>query len=348
MCDLKRALLVLVFAAACVPAATAAPALATGPVWETCKSDSEGLYKNNLCTETGEKGGFEWGGLNETEEVTSSDSVELEDSAATGGKVIVSCTGTSSGTVGAEGQGSVIKVTPTSCKFVNKEHGSCEESKGVTPKAINLPWGTHLEERENTESKIVERRDLIRSLSTKPPGWAIECTVGGIFIISDECTGGANTSVASNEEAGTVESEFEGGGATGQEPASCTLGNSTSGHVRGTITTKAKNGTELQVVGVIGVVVRPKKWKFKKLGEAGQKVFKIINATPGKEEVKSGKINPNENVFKVAGGSGCFTKKPYIAGASCPVTIQAEAANGKGKLEIVPLVFPVFEATLES
>jgi hypothetical protein len=103
-----------------------------------------------------------------------------------------------------------------------------------------------------------------------------------------------------------------------------------------------------QVKLLPSVIVLPKKWKFKKLGAPGKRVFNIINATPVAEEVRAGKINPNENVFKIVGGNGCYEKKIYLIGAACPVTIQAEAANGNGKFEIVPLRFPVFEATLES
>ncbi len=235
-------------------AVAASPAMALGPRWVTCaKVSTGGQWSSGTCTTSGT--GWETKAISETVEVTSSGKLELEDSAATGGKVIIECSGTNLGTVGAEGQGNIISITATSCEFVSKEHGSCEEGQKRTAEAINLPWSVKLEERENTESKKIELRDLVRSLTTKSPGWKVTCRVDGILEISDECTGGTSTAVNSNRATGATEFVFDS--VSAQEPASCTAGNNTSGSVRGTVTGKLRNSKgELLSLWVLASVLK--------------------------------------------------------------------------------------------
>ncbi len=234
-------------------AVMASPAIAAGPKWVTCEKVEKGKWLDSLCTKAG-AGTWETKAISETVEVTSSGKLELEDSAATGGKVIMECEETNLGTVGAEGGGSITRVTATKCKFITGDNGSCETGKAPTMRFLNLPWAARLEERENTETKKIEVRSLIRSLTTKPPGWAVECEVGGIIKVTDECTGGTSTSVISNRATGKTEFAFDS--VSAQEPASCTLGNATSGSIRGVVAGSLRNKKgELQPLWVLASVL---------------------------------------------------------------------------------------------
>jgi hypothetical protein len=224
-------------------AVAASPALAVKPPrWVTCLQVTGGHWKDANCESPG-VGNWDTREITETQEITTSGRLELTDSAAPGGKTVVVCEGTDQGTVGAEGQGSTTRVTVTisSCKFVNKAHGGCEESKPIVEvKAVNLPWSTHLEERENTETKKIELRSLLRSLSGKPPGWAVTCET---FLgpVTDECTGGSSTAVESARS--NLLTNFIFDKASEQEPANCTqaAGKTGTGRVRGTVSSSLRN-----------------------------------------------------------------------------------------------------------
>lgn len=168
----------------------------------------------------------------ETSEVTSSGTLELEDDKQ---GVTITCTGTNKGWVGANGTGAITSITATSCSFVAKKHGECEESKGVKANALHLPWNTKLEERNGTEV-----RSTLENSGKGEPGWNVECTVGGIFKIQNECTGKTTTGMHNNfggSEA-LIEATFDE--RTKEEPmAKCSIdGGEAVGLVRGTITFK--------------------------------------------------------------------------------------------------------------
>ncbi len=219
-------------------AVVASPALAATPKWVTCEKVEKGQWLDSLCTKAG-AGTWETKAISETLEVTSSGTLELEDSAATGGAVIIECEGSNLGTIGAEGGGGISRISASKCKFIAGKNGTCETGKAPTARALNLPWAARLEERENTETKKLELRSLIRSLTTNPPGWAVECEVGGVIKVTDECTGGTSTSVVSNRATGKTEFAFDA--VSAQEPAKCSLGNATSGSVRGGVIGSLRN-----------------------------------------------------------------------------------------------------------
>jgi hypothetical protein len=241
---IKKAMLALGLVAAFF-GVVAMPTLAQ-PVWQLCtKLEAKiGNFENSTCTKGKTESEYEWLELTETEEVTSSStSFEVEDSKATGGATAIKCAGSSKGTVGEEGQDSITVLSASKCTFVKA--GSCETSVEPRANAVNLPWSTRLEERENTETKKIEPRDLVRSFTTKPPGWNVECRVAGVFTVSDVCEGGASTSVANNETEGIVEAKFDE--VSAQESATCSVGGSKAGFTRGTIVTKAHDGAGFKV-----------------------------------------------------------------------------------------------------
>jgi hypothetical protein len=203
-----------------------------GPVWVTCLPKSgAGHWEDSHCTKGKTNGGWETSELTTTVEVTSSGELELEDSAATGGAVKIVCKESNTGTVGAEGSDSIVSLTTTGCKFVESKHGACEEAGTLTAAAVNLGWSTSLEEKGS------EVRDAFTSLvSGKKPGWSVSCRVGGILKVADECTGNITAAVKANRAEGSVEGDFE----KESPSASCTLGNSTSGHIEGKITSKLR------------------------------------------------------------------------------------------------------------
>jgi hypothetical protein len=233
--------------AAGLMAAAASPALALGPRWVHCVkvAPNTGKWTNNTCTTHGTG---EWEtkqlAVTETSEVTSSTlpgskGLELEDSKATGGATAMTCTETNTGTVGANGTDSVKTIKALECKFVAGKRGSCEESAGVTMTYRNLGWSTALEERVVGTQKEV--RDVITSLATgKAPGYSVECTVGGIFKVADECTGTITTKVRANRAEGTVETVFDE--MSEKETGSCTVGGAGAGRISGTIISKLRNG----------------------------------------------------------------------------------------------------------
>jgi hypothetical protein len=227
-------------------AVTATPAMAISPRWEECRAKEGGSFENSICTKEKEKGGFEWTEVPETLEVTSnSTGLRLEDSKATGGATAIMCEASGQGTVKREGQDSVNSIKMSHCEFVKA--GSCETSAEPRANAVNLPWSTRLEEREDTETKAIALRDLLRSLTTKPPGWNIECRVAGIFTVTDTCEGGTSTNVESENTAGTIVEAFDS--VSKQESANCSVGGSGAGFTFGMLTIKAKSEKGLRVEG---------------------------------------------------------------------------------------------------
>jgi hypothetical protein len=234
-------------------AVAASPALALGPRWVTCLRVTVGHWKDANCESPG-VGNWDTREITETQETTSSGTLELEDTKATGGAVAVSCEGTNQGTVGAEGQDSITRITTTKCSFVKAKAGACNENKPVRAEAVNLPWSTHLEERKNTSTGTIELRDLIRSLTTKPPGWKVTCTniLGGET--TDECTGGTSTAVESARH--NLLTNFIFDKISEQEPANCGLGGTGTGRVTGTVSSSLRNKFgELQALWVLANVL---------------------------------------------------------------------------------------------
>jgi len=229
-------------------AVATAPAMALGPRWVTCAPEPKklGHWKDKQCTVPAPGNGeWETAQITTTVEVTSSGTLELEDSESGpkhNERVVIKCSGSNRGTVGAEGQDSIIGITAESCQFVEGHHGACEEGEGIkrTAHAVNLPWSTRLEERKNGAG-VTELRDLIVSLSSKPPGWNVECRVAGVLTINDECTGRTNTSVVSNRANEDTEYGFDN--VSAEEPANCTQGTSKSGFVRGTVLGRLRTST---------------------------------------------------------------------------------------------------------
>jgi hypothetical protein len=214
----------------------ASSAMALGPRWVTCllaKEAGKGHFNDSGCLESDKTNEWETTAVTETIEVTSSSpGLQFEDSESPGGAVRLECSIAGTGTISANGQDSIKTIHFTNCKFIKA--GACEEKAGVTGTFINLGWSTELMEING------EERDLLRSLvAGKKPGWAIECTVGGILQITDECTGNMTTVIRNLRGSGKVEAEFESKGETEAfdgEVAECTASKKKSGHVTGTIT----------------------------------------------------------------------------------------------------------------
>ncbi len=146
-------------------------------------------------------------------------SLLLSDLGAPGGGTAITCKGTDKGTVGPGAKDEVTEVTATGCTF--EKAGSCESSKSVTAKGVHLPWKTEL------ELVSGELRDMVTGTSGEP-GWAVECTVGGIFKITDECTGLTSTGISNVS--GGVDAVFDA-----KTPfAKCSVGGANAGMVSGT------------------------------------------------------------------------------------------------------------------
>jgi len=224
-------------------AVVASPAMAV-PRWVHCVKSETGTYSSGSCTTAGS--GWATTEVIGTSEVTTSGELELEDSKATGGPTAIKCKGRDIGWVvnlksttepGEDGTSSITKIE---CKFITV--GSCEESKGVTAKPKNLPWGSKLVERGS------EVRDELVSGTGGEPGWAVECTVGGILKITDECLRAGNTvNVIANRTTGQVENIFDE--RTKEETmAKCTVGGAEAGLVRGSIIALLKSGNAFWVL----------------------------------------------------------------------------------------------------
>jgi hypothetical protein len=224
--------------------AVATSSAMAAPKWVTCLNVgvNKGKWTNSTCSKPG-TGEWETSEVAATIETTSSGTLKLEDSEATGGAVQIECTGGGTGTVGAGGSDSIKTITAEKCKFI--KNGACEASKEVTAFAVNLGWSTKLKE-ENGEV-----RDEITSLvSGKKPGWSVKCHVAGIFEITDTCEANATTKIKSPAEttnAGTLEAVFD----TKSGNAKCSAGGAESGHVLGTVVSSTRVGGALRALWVL-------------------------------------------------------------------------------------------------
>jgi hypothetical protein len=217
-------------------AVVASPAMAAGPKWVTCEKSTTGKFNNSKCTEAGS--GWETKEVAETREVTSSGTLELEDSETLAGASSVECPGTDVGTIGAGGSDSTVNITVGTCKKVKE--GGCKTLEKVEPR--NLPWATQLVEEGG------EVRDTITSLvAGKSPGWAVTCnTLLGKK--TDVCEGVTSTAVNANRTEGSVEAIFE----AKSKAAKCSEGGAASGHVRGKDINRLRNSKgELQAFWVL-------------------------------------------------------------------------------------------------
>jgi hypothetical protein len=210
--------------------AVMASSATAAPIWVHCVKGKGWMAG---CLNAGTE--WETKAVTETSEVTSSTvpgtkGLELEDKKA---GTAITCVGSGTGTAGANGSDSVVTIKATNCKIVAGKAGSCEEP--VTARAINLGWSTRLAE----VGGVV--RDEVRSLvSGKAPGYAVECEVGGIFKITDECTGPISTNAIANRAEGTVETEFDK--TSEGELGNCTVGGEKQGRVSGKVINKLRNG----------------------------------------------------------------------------------------------------------
>lgn len=226
--------------AAGLMAVAASPAVALGPRAVTCAKVTPGTGKwtSGLCTTAG-TGEWETKQITETAEATARGTLEQEDSKSPGGATAIICSASGTGTIGAGGEGTVTTIRLEKCSFVKGKAGSCEESKSVTSKFINLPWATRLEERINKSSEIELRNVLTSSSSGKAPGLEVECTVAGILKIVDTCEGMfSSTNVRVNRAEGSVIGEYEK--VSEEEPGTCSVGGKDSGFIRGAITSKLR------------------------------------------------------------------------------------------------------------
>jgi hypothetical protein len=223
-------------------AVTVGSALAGEVRWINCtENPGHGQWKNSLCSKAKTNGGWETKEISETVEVTSSaKELQLVDTKATGGEMKLACSVTDAGWVGATGSDGVSRVTTTECKLLEGKDGACESGKPVTAKAVHLPWSTKLQEATGGEA-----RDAIQNGGKGEPGYAIECTVAGIFEVADECTGKTTTGIFNNKNKGTVEVEFE----SKSEKDNCILGGAGAGEIKGIAIVKQRNGRTLKVRG---------------------------------------------------------------------------------------------------
>jgi hypothetical protein len=224
--------------------AVVAPAAMANPRWVTCKANAgKGNFEDSLCSKAKVNGGWETAEIAESVEVTASSptGLTLEDSKATGGATAINCTGSGLGKAAPGGRGEIVRITATGCKFVPGKVGSCEESKAVTAKPVNLPWSYELFLRLSLRTGISRvRAEIVSLISGKSPGWAVECTVGGIFKITDTCEGVTTTSVEANRAAKIVETEFEE--ESEETPGTCSVGGAKAGRVAGNIINRLRTG----------------------------------------------------------------------------------------------------------
>jgi hypothetical protein len=141
-----------------------------------------------------------------------------------GGQVAIECEGTDRGTVGPGAKDEVTTITAEKCKFQSGLNGACEASKEVTAKAVNLPWLTLLLDSSRSPSGIGDR---VTADNGRNPGWSVECTVAGIFKITDTCESSTAEPDIINLATG-VDARF-----LASETAGCSEGDATSGIVIG-------------------------------------------------------------------------------------------------------------------
>jgi len=157
----------------------------------------------------------------------------LGDRAATGGAVAFVCTATEVGTVGPGAHDELTEMSNVRCEF--QKNGSCTAEDQLTLAPLHLPWKSLLVTLAGGRNG-----DQIAGTGGNP-GWAVECTVGGIIKIVDECTSATFEPEVDNLSNGVDVTFLE------SETLSCTEGNSTSGMLIGTIFTLNPAGGTLSV-----------------------------------------------------------------------------------------------------
>lgn len=216
-------------------AVMAGPALAETYRWVGCTENKEkGQWEDSKCEKAKSGGNWETKEPATGTEVTTAtipgtSGLELEDKKA---GTAIKCKGGGAGKLNATATGELTAASATKCEFVKA--GSCEATKPVTAKAIHLPWKTKVEEVNK------ERRNVIENSGAGEPGYSVECTVGGIFKITDTCEGKTNTSITNRTSAsggeGTVEGEFDAKSPTGK----CSVGGAEQGRTAGAILLRLK------------------------------------------------------------------------------------------------------------
>jgi hypothetical protein len=206
----------------------AAPAMALSPRWEQCKTveiANSGNWKDSLCSVAQANGTWLTMQVTSTEEVTSKSigKIEITDTKATGGPSTIACEGGDRGTIGANGADQEIEVFATSCVRIT---GACSSNVRLT--SINLPWITQLV--EEPAGKI---RNTIRSeIAGKSPGYIVECLVGGVFTVEDECVGPISTAMT-NLRNGNVQAEFDKKSEEEKVNSKCKIGGAESSVIKG-------------------------------------------------------------------------------------------------------------------
>jgi hypothetical protein len=227
-----------------VMSVVASPAMAV-PRWVHCVKSETGKYSTGLCNAAGS--GWETKELVGTSEVTSSGTLKLEDTGATGGAVEVECTGENTGWVAnlTTGAGEDGTTSITNLKCVRVVDGECEKVVEVKPR--NLPWGSRLVE------KGTEVRDELISGPKKEegngePGWAVTCeTILGNVTDTCERSGGTQN-VRANRTTGKTEFLFDAISEEKKERATCSQGGKEAGRVGGTILEQLRSGNALWVL----------------------------------------------------------------------------------------------------
>jgi hypothetical protein len=217
--------LVAMFAMSMAAAATASAE--APPVWKQCR-EAEGTgtkWENDKCSKIGSPNKWEWVEIKNTEKVFSTAALRLEDTEVLlTGRVAVECLGTDTGVIGPGKYDRVQTVTVVKCKNIER----CEEGS-ITAAAVNLPWQTEL-----YLSGIEQRNKISEGTAKLQPGWAITCKTP-LARATDTCLTVAgregSTLMTDIQASGIVQAEFE----TKSGSASCSAGNSTSGHVWGVV-----------------------------------------------------------------------------------------------------------------
>jgi hypothetical protein len=167
--------------------------------------------------------------------VKSKGTVILTDERATGGAISLSCEDTLEGSVGLGALDEITKSTMSSCVAVGGKSGSCETKDPVALAAKDLPWRSEL---LPTEGVL---HDLIVADGKGNPGFAMECTVGGIHKTVDECTATQLKTSVTNA-AGGVDETYDG------EKPNCSIGGSGAGALEGTQLVEATKGGKLEAL----------------------------------------------------------------------------------------------------
>jgi hypothetical protein len=231
-------------------AVAAAPAMAA-PRWVHCvkvKTAGTGQWNNANCSEIDKTNEYETKAITETSEVTSSGKLTRTDTDTIEGEVKIECEESNRGWVvnlgTGPGEGGIISISAINCKTLK---GTCEKPNGS---ARNLPWGIRLVEVAGKE----EVRDELISGPRKEegegqPGYAVECTVGGIIKVIDRCErSGTTQNVLNNRVTGATAFVFE---AKAGENANCSEAKEKAretGTVLGTVTEKLRALTSLWVL----------------------------------------------------------------------------------------------------